>query len=200
ADTALDSFMGVGVTFAASDSMSVKAAYTSGQGTETSMAVRADLSADAMTAYGEYISNSASANGADIGVGGTYAMDAIGAYADYAMNDNASDLTVGATYTGEADAVSYSAMFEYAMDLTNSVNTYEYDVNGSYAVSEMISAGAGYTFRHDESTETTAHVTYTTEGGAVIALNYEVDTGTSADDGDDDYTFDAIVASASYSF
>jgi len=59
---------------------------------------------------------------------------------------------------------------------------------------------AAYKMREDDSTELTASATHTTEGGAVLSLAYENDTGTDIDPDESDYTLNTLVATASYSF
>jgi len=188
-DTALDMYYGVGVTSAVSDELSASVAYTSGINALTSYGVRADYTADSMTAYGSYINDSADAN--TIYVGGTFVSGAVTAYADYVLDG---DITVGATYAGEADAVSYNAMFEYVMPSVGT-STMAYGVDAAYAVSDMMSATAEYRMDHAELTRMAAGVAYTTEGGAVMAVDYVADQGW-----DGEAAVDAVTASASYSF
>jgi len=195
ADAANEMYYGVGVTMAASDAVTVMAGYTSGIGAETAMGLRADYTADAFTAYASYVSNSADADSM-IMLGGTATVGAFKLYADYDVNP--AELAIGASTAGTSGAMSYSASVDMA-DVTGTVMT-DWAIGAGYDAGVAMLA-FGYASRDNAATsEITASATHTTEGGATLALAYEVDTGTSTDLDDSDFGRDTLVATASYSF
>jgi len=185
ADTALDMYTGFGVTMAASDAVTVKAAYTAGINAESSMGVRADFAGEAFNAYGEWVDEV-------ITVGADATMGAANVYVDYTVDGSQN---AGVTLSGAADALTWGANFDYAIDASD----YSMGVNASMDAGAVVYAAA-YKMREDDSTELTASATHTTEGGAVLSLAYENDNGTSSDSDDSDYTLNTLVATASYSF
>ena len=184
-DDALDMYTGFGVTMAASDAVTVKAAYTAGINAESSMGVRADFAGEAFNAYGEWVDEV-------ITVGADATMGAANVYVDYTVDGSQN---AGVTLSGAADAMTWGANFDYAIDASD----YSMGVNASMDAGAVVYAAA-YKMREDDSTELTASATHTTEGGAVLSLAYENDNGTSSDSDDSDYTLNTLVATASYSF
>ena len=194
-DAANEMYYGVGVTMAASDAVTVMAGYTSGIGAETAMGLRADYTADAFTAYASYVSNSADADSM-IMLGGTATVSAFKLYADYDVNPAVLD--IGASTAGASGAMTYSASVDMA-DVTGTVMT-DWAIGAGYDAGVAMLA-FGYASRDNAATsEITASATHTTEGGATLALAYEVDTGTSTDLDDSNFGRDTLVATASYSF
>jgi len=197
-DAANEMYYGFGVTMAASDAVTVMGGYTSGIGAETAMGLRADYTADAFTAYASYISNSADADAdMDLGVAAT-----VGAFALTADYDTDGVLDLGASTAGASGAMTYTASVDLG-DVTGTMST-DWAVGAGYDAGAVVYA-AGYASRDDGSSEVTASATHTTEGGAVLALAYEKDTGlmtgsVALDDGESDYARDTLVATASYSF
>jgi len=189
ADTALEMYMGVSVSAMASDSVTVDAAYT-GAGSDTSTALMASYAADAITAYGRYNLN----DGADgvITLGGTYTMGAVVASAKHVVDG---ETTLGATYSATSGAMTFGANVETKLD----ASTTSFGANVAFAASDMMAYTASYEARHDETTRMTAGAAYTTEGGAVLALDYTNDDGGVADDSDINVE-NSLIASASYSF
>ena len=180
-DTALEMYTGFGVTMAASDAVSVSAAYTKGINAVSSMGVRADYTADAFTAYLSWVDEATT-------LGGTASVGAIDLSADYAVTGSVLDL--GASTAGESGAMSYTASLDMA-DVTNN-GGYDAAVGVAFAASDMMVYSAGY--ETDGTVNVmTAGATYTTEGGATLALDYTNDNTV----GDE---VDTLVATASYSF
>ena len=64
----------------------------------------------------------------------------------------------------------------------------------------MLEYSASYLTRNGDSSEMKAGATYTTEGGATLALAYEKDDGNGTDDDDGDVNDDSLTLTASYSF
>ena len=184
-DDALDMYTGFGVTMAASDAVTVKAAYTAGINAESSMGVRADFAGEAFNAYGEWVDEV-------ITVGADTTMGIANLYVDYTVDGSQN---AGVTLSGAADAMTWGANFDYAIDASD----YSMGVNASMDAGAVVYAGA-YKMREDDTTELTVSATHTTEGGAVLSLAYENDTGTDMDPDESDYTLNTLVATASYSF
>lgn len=185
-DEALDAYMGVYVSAMASDSVTVEAGYT-GAGDLTSTALQASYAADAITAYGRY--NQDNAADAVFTLGGTYTMGAVVASAKHVLDG---ETTLGLAYSTTSGAMTFGANAETKLD----ASTTSFGADVAVAASDMLAYTAGYMSRHDETTRMAAGVAYTTEGGAVLALDYTNDDG-----GDDDYDIEnSLIASASYKF
>ena len=186
ADAALDMYTGFGVTVAASDAVTVMAAYTAGIAGVSSMGVRADYAGDAFNAYGEWVDEV-------ITVGADATMGMANVYVDYTVDG---DQNAGVKLAGAADALTWGANFDYAINDT----AFSYGVNASMDAGTVVYA-AGYMSREGQaSSELTASATHTTEGGAVLSLAYEKDDGTSTDPDSSKAAFNALTVTASYSF
>ena len=231
ADKSLPIYTGVGVTFDVSDAVAVSAAYTKGLGLvgtdleeKGSMGVRADYTADAITAYAQWID----ANGTQASFGAEYAFDMGSVYLDYALDttpvagtfadvklDGAKN--VGVKLAGAADAMTWAANYDYAID------TKTYSLGASVGVdTDMAAYAVSYKLRevgakHTETgvaaadkkatSEIKASATHTTEGGATLALAYEMDNGAFASksypykyNSEDTASNNALTFTAAYSF
>jgi hypothetical protein len=185
-DDALDMYTGFGVTMAASDAVTVKAAYTAGINAESSMGVRADFAGEAFNAYGEWVDEV-------ITVGADTTMGIANLYVDYTVDG---DQNVGVKLASTSGNMSWGANVDMELNTPNR-NSYGANVGVDAG---MIQYAAAYAVREDTTSEITASATHTTEGGAVLSLAYENDNGTSSDSDDSDYTLNTLVATASYSF
>ena len=179
-------YTGFGVTMAASDAVTVKAAYTAGINAESSMGVRADFAGEAFNAYGEWVDEV-------ITVGADATMGAAKVYVDYTVDG---DQNVGVKLASTSGNMSWGAKVDMELNTPNR-NSYGANVGVDAG---MIQYAAAYAVREDTTSEITASATHTTEGGAVLSLAYENDNGTSSDSDDSNYTLNTLVATASYSF
>jgi len=189
-DAALDMYMGVNVSAMASDAVTIDAGYTSGFGGETSTALMATYAADALTAYVRWNDNSGAS---DTTIGASTVMGAATLYIDYALEGAQN---AGVKLAGGEGAMTYAANFDYALD----ASAFSYGASVAVAAGDMAYA-AGYASREGQtSSELTASATYTTEGGATMALAYEADDGASNVVGSSKRSNNALSVLASYSF
>jgi len=199
-DEALDSYMGVNVSAMATDSVTIDAGYTS-RGDLSSLALMATYAADAITAYGRM--NQDNADTSVFTLGGAYAFDAGSVYVDYTLDyttkagvDKVGAKNFGVKLAGAADAMTWGANADYALD----TETYSLGVNVGVAA-EMADLAASYKLRENETTELKASATHTTEGGATLALAYELDNGADPiNNFGDDASNDVLSFTAAYSF
>jgi len=189
-DEGQDLYMGVNVSAMASDAVTIDAGYTSGFGGDTSTALMATYAADAFTAYARWNDNSGTS---DTTIGASTVMGAATLYIDYALNGAQN---AGVKLAGGEGAMTYKANFDYALD----ASAFSYGASVAVAAGDMAYA-AGYASREGQvSSELTASATYTTEGGATMALAYENDNGASNVVDSSKRSNNALSVLASYSF